>query len=140
MTATTFEFAKAEAGNHASAHAPDVDGKTAKALMEVNYAAIPVRPAGAAWSSVREMLQYVSMELADGKLPDGTRYIEKQTLLERRVPQAALDKDASYGMGLMVDNPANPTLPGRARRHHHLAGMHRAKLPCLLSGIRVLGH
>ncbi len=103
MKATTFDFARALAGNHATAHSPDVDGKTAKALMAVNYAVIPVRPAGAAWSSVREVMKYVAMELAEGKLPDGTTYISKEPLLERRKPQVWMDKDNSYGMGLMVD-------------------------------------
>jgi CubicO group peptidase (beta-lactamase class C family) len=103
MKATTFDYARALAGNHASPHSPDVDGKPAKALMSVNYAAIPVRPAGAAWSSVRDMLKYVSMELAEGKLPDGKTYISKEPLLERRAPQVSIGKDVSYGMGLMVD-------------------------------------
>ena len=39
--------------------------------MDINYAVIPVRPAGGAWSSVRDMLKYVQMELDEGKLPDG---------------------------------------------------------------------
>jgi CubicO group peptidase (beta-lactamase class C family) len=103
MHATTFDYARALSGNHATAHAPDVDGKPAKALMAVNYAAIPVRPAGAAWSSVRDMLKYVSMELAEGKLPDGKTYISREPLLERRAPQVSLNKDESYGMGLMTD-------------------------------------
>jgi CubicO group peptidase (beta-lactamase class C family) len=103
MKATTFDYARALAGNHASPHSPDVDGEPAKALMSVNYAAIPVRPAGAAWSSVRDMLKYVSMELAEGKLSDGKTYISKEPLLERRVPQVAIGKDVTYGMGLMVD-------------------------------------
>jgi len=103
MKATTFDYARALAGDHASPHSPDVDGKPAKALMSVNYAAIPVRPAGAAWSSVRDMLKYVSMELAEGKLPDGKTYISKEPLLERRAPQVSIGKDVTYGMGLMVD-------------------------------------
>ena len=103
MKATTFNYQRALGGNHASPHAPDIDGKMAKAVMGVNYAAIPVRPAGAAWSSVRDMLKYVSMELSEGKLPDGKTYISKEPLLERRAPQVALNKDATYGMGLMVD-------------------------------------
>ena len=37
MTSTTFDFARAQAGNHAAAHAPDVDGKPALAVMAVNY-------------------------------------------------------------------------------------------------------
>jgi hypothetical protein len=49
------------------------------------------------------MLKYVSMELAEGKLPDGKTYISKEPLLERRVPQVSIGKDVTYGMGLMVD-------------------------------------
>jgi CubicO group peptidase (beta-lactamase class C family) len=103
MTATTFDYARAQAGNHAAPHAPDVDGKTAVAAMDINYSVIPVRPAGAAWSSVRDMLKYVQMELDEGMLPDGKRYIAKEVLLERRAAQVAIGKDETYGMGLMVD-------------------------------------
>jgi len=103
MKVTTFNFATALAGNHATAHAPDIDGKPAKALMAVNYAVIPVRPAGGGWSSVRDTSKYVSMELAEGKLPDGKTYISKGPLLERREPQVWMGKDDSYGMGLMVN-------------------------------------
>jgi CubicO group peptidase (beta-lactamase class C family) len=103
MTSTTFDYARALAGNHAGAHAPDIDGKPAHAVMELNYAIIPLRPAGAAWSNVRDMLRYVAMELADGMLPDGRRYIAKEPLLERRAPQVPIGKDETYGMGLMVN-------------------------------------
>ena len=104
MKSTTFDYARALSGNHADPHAPDVDGHPARAGMEVNYAIIPLRPAGAAWSNVRDMIRYVSMELANGKLPDGKQYIPKEPLLERRVPQVAISKDDTYGMGLMVDS------------------------------------
>lgn len=103
MKSTTFDYARALAGNHADPHAPDVDGKPAHALMEINYAVIPLRPAGAAWSNITDMLRYVSMELAEGTLPDGRRYIAKEPLLERRVAQVPIGKDETYGMGLMVD-------------------------------------
>jgi len=103
MTSTTFNYAKALAGNHASPHSPDIDGKTRVAAMDINYSVIPVRPAGAAWSNVNDMLKYVAMELADGKLPDGKQYIRKETLLTRRARQVAIGSDATYGMGLMVD-------------------------------------
>jgi len=103
MNATTFDFKRALSGNHASPHSPDVDGKPAKALTAINDAVIPLRPAGGAWSSVHEMLKYVSMELAEGRLPDGKTYISKEPLLERRSPQVYIGKDVSYGMGLEVD-------------------------------------
>ena len=110
MTETTFDFAKAQKGDHATPAAPDIDGKMAAALMAANYAVIPARPAGAAWSSVNDMMKYVSMELANGKLPDGATYITEDPLLERRKPQVALNKDATYGMGLMVDKTYGVTV------------------------------
>jgi CubicO group peptidase (beta-lactamase class C family) len=103
MKASTFDYARALSGNHSTAHAPDVDGKPARAVFELNYSIIPLRPAGAGWSSVNDMLKYVSMELANGALPDGRRYISKAPLLERREAKVPIGKDAVYGMGLMVD-------------------------------------
>jgi CubicO group peptidase (beta-lactamase class C family) len=103
MSATTFDYAAALRGDHAMPHAPDVDGKAAPAVMELNYSIIPVRPAGAAWSNVRDMLAYVAMELAEGTLPGGGRYISRDVLLARRAAQVPIGKTASYGMGLMVD-------------------------------------
>jgi CubicO group peptidase (beta-lactamase class C family) len=103
MGETTFNMRRAFASNHAGSHSPDADGKTAKAMTAINDAVIPARPAGGAWSSVNDMLKYVSMELAEGKLPDGTTYISKEPLLERRAPQVSIGRDVTYGMGLMVD-------------------------------------
>jgi CubicO group peptidase (beta-lactamase class C family) len=104
MSSTTFDYARALASpNHAGSHAPDIDGKPAHAAMEINYSIIPLRPAGGAWSSVHDMLKYVQMELDEGKLPNGSRYISKESLLARRAPQVPIGKDETYGMGLMVN-------------------------------------
>ena len=103
MTSTTFDSHRAMAADHAGSHSQNVDGHPAKAMTAINDAVIPARPAGGAWSSVRDMLKYVSMELAEGVLPDGTTYISKEPLLGRRTPQVYIGKDESYGMGLMVD-------------------------------------
>jgi CubicO group peptidase (beta-lactamase class C family) len=103
MKSTTFNTKRAFSSNHAGSHSPDADGETARAMTAINDAIIPGRPAGGAWSSINDMLKYVSMELAEGKLPDGTTYISKEPLLERRVPQVSIGKDVTYGMGLMVD-------------------------------------
>jgi len=103
MKSTTFDYAEAMRGDHAMPHGTDVDGKTVPASMDLNYTIVPARPAGAAWSSVNDVLEYVRMELANGLLPDGKRYIAAEPLLERRKQQVALGNDASYGMGLMVD-------------------------------------
>jgi hypothetical protein len=62
-----------------------------------------VRPAGAAWSNVEDMLAYISMELADGLLPDGRRYLSKGSIDARRAAQVTIGKTTTYGMGLQVD-------------------------------------
>lgn len=103
MKSTTFDFKKAMTGNFAMPHSFDVDLKPAIGGKEIDASVIPVRPAGGAWSTVDDMLAYVQMELAEGALPDGTRYISKEALLARRAPQVAVSNDTTYGMGLMVN-------------------------------------
>lgn len=103
MKATTFDFTAAIKGNAATAHAPDIDGKPALAEARTNLSIVPVRPAGGAWSSVTDLMKYVVMELNEGKLPDGKRYISKDELFARRVPQVVVGTDITYGMGLQVN-------------------------------------
>ncbi|MBZ0113217.1 MAG: beta-lactamase family protein [Thermoanaerobaculia bacterium] len=103
MKHTTFDYERALAAKHASAHGVDVDGQTRIIPMDVNYAVVYVRPAGGAWSTVNDMLAYVAMELAEGLLPSGERYIGREALLERRHAKVPIGESASYGMGLMVD-------------------------------------
>jgi CubicO group peptidase (beta-lactamase class C family) len=103
MHATTFDFARALRANHAEPHAIGSDGRIAAVRMAINHSIVPVRPAGGAWSNVEDMLRYVRMELANGRLPDGSRYISEAALLARRAPQVASSGDAHYGMGLDVD-------------------------------------
>lgn len=103
MNATTHDFAKAQKGNAATAHAPDIDGKPALAEARVNLSVLPVRPAGGAWSSVNDVMKYVILELGEGKLPDGKSYISKDALFARRAPQVAVGVDITYGMGLFVN-------------------------------------
>lgn len=103
MKSTTFDFKKAMTGNFAMPHGFDIDLKPAIGGREIDASIVPVRPAGGAWSTVNDMLAYVRMELAEGVLPSGKRYIAAEPLLARRAPQVAVAKDLSYGMGLMVD-------------------------------------
>jgi hypothetical protein len=56
------------------------------------------------------MLAYVAMELARGTLPNGTRYIAEGPLRAREAAQVAIGKDATYGMGLMVDTTYGVTV------------------------------
>ena len=121
MKSTTFDYARALRGNHASPHGIDIDGKAARDAMDENYSIISARPAGAAWSNVDDLLKYVQMELAEGKLPNGKPYIAKEALDARRVPNVAIGADAAYGMGLFISTKYDVTV------YHHggdLIGYH----------------
>jgi CubicO group peptidase (beta-lactamase class C family) len=110
MKATTFDTKKAKKKNFAVAHSIDVDGKQVVASTAINDGIAPVRPAGGAWSNVRDVLRYVQMELAEGALPGGKPYIARDTLLARRAPQIAIGNDTTYGMGLMVSGTYGVTV------------------------------
>jgi len=103
MKSTTLDFKRAQTGDFAKPHSFDVDLKPSLAVHELNYSVIPVRPAGGVWSTVNDMLKYVQMELAEGKLPNGKQYVSKESLLARRTPQVKVGEDTTYGMGLMVN-------------------------------------
>jgi len=104
MKSTTFDYARALAGNHASPHGDDIDGHPKVAAMDINYSIYPARPAGAVWTSSADLIRYVQDELNLGKLPDGKQLVSAESLLTRRTPQVQLGEDASYGMGLIVDH------------------------------------
>ncbi len=103
MNKTTFDFKRALASDHAAAHALDIDGEASLAVMGANYAIVPVRPAGGAWSTVNDVLKYVAMELDRGMLPNGKRLVSEDVIEARRAPQVTIGRDATYGMGLEVD-------------------------------------
>ena len=103
MKSTTFDYAGALAGNHATPHGDDIDGKPSVASMAINYSILPARPAGAVWTSSHDLIRYVEDELTLGKLPDGKQLVSSENLLMRRAPQVLLGEDSSYGMGLIVD-------------------------------------
>jgi CubicO group peptidase (beta-lactamase class C family) len=103
MNVTTFDYAKALAGDHASPHGNDVDGKTAVSSMALNYAVVPARPAGAVWTSPSDLMKYVQLEADRGKLPDGKQLVSAENLVIREKPQVMLGEDSWYGMGVMVD-------------------------------------
>jgi CubicO group peptidase (beta-lactamase class C family) len=103
MTSTTFDYAHALAGDHASPHGDDIDGKPALANMAFNYSIVSARPAGGVWTSSGDLIRYVQLELAHGKLPNGKQLVSSENLLMRRAPQVAVGEDQTYGMGLIVD-------------------------------------
>ena len=104
MKVTTFDYARALAGNHASPHGDDVDGHPGVASMSFNYSIYPARPAGGVWTSSNDLARYVLDELNLGKLPNGKQLVSAENLLARRAPQIPVGEDSTYGMGLQVSH------------------------------------
>lgn len=102
MTDTTFDFKRAQAGNHARPHGDDVDGKTRVSSMDLNYAIVAARPAGGVWTSPRDMSRYVLMELAKGRGPDGKPIVSEANLMARYEPQILVGEDTHYGLAVFT--------------------------------------
>lgn len=102
MNSTTFDYARAQQGNHARPHGDDVDGKPSVASMDLNYSVRAHRPAGGVWTSSHDLIRYVELELGKGVL-DGRRLVSEENILERRKPQIMTGEKQNYGMGLMID-------------------------------------
>ncbi|HWR50361.1 MAG TPA: serine hydrolase domain-containing protein [Bryobacteraceae bacterium] len=104
MHSTTFDYARALSGDHANPHSYDVDGKQKVASMDLNYSVQPHRPAGGVWTSAHDLIRYVLLELAKGRLPNGKVLVSETNLLARRKPRVKVGAYGSYGMGLQVEN------------------------------------
>lgn len=121
MRRSTFDFAQAMQGNYARPHDVDIDGHLTVGEMTFNYSVIPIRPAAGIWTSAHDLSQYVIMELANGRLPNGRRLVSARNLLERRNPHVIVSADVEYGMGLMIDRRWGVTV---IRHDGDVAGFH----------------
>ncbi len=103
MSATTFNYDKAMAGNWAKPHTYDFSDRTVRASMDMNFTIRPYRPAGGAWSNTHDMALYVINELREGVLPNGKRMVSKENLFARRAHNVPVGENRWYGMGLFED-------------------------------------
>lgn len=106
MTATTFDFARAEDGDWARPHGDGLDGAPVPmgaAAEPFNRAVGPYRPAGGAWSTANDLIKYVRFELNEGKLDDGRQWVSAPNLLARREIGVSTGENQYYGMGLETD-------------------------------------
>jgi CubicO group peptidase (beta-lactamase class C family) len=102
MRSTTFDFDVVAAADHAMPHAADIDGVTHTLPLAVEHMVVPIRPAGGAWSSARDMARYVITEMTGGVSPDGRRVVSEANLLERSKPRIVADDGDHYGLGLSI--------------------------------------
>ena len=97
-------FDEADDGPAASPHALDFEGNTVSIDPAIEGCVRAVTPAGAVWSNVMDMAQYLLLELNGGKLPSGERLLPEGALLERRKRGIKITDKISYGLGLFLSD------------------------------------
>ncbi|MDX2141585.1 MAG: serine hydrolase domain-containing protein [Chloroflexota bacterium] len=103
MPATTFDFDAVEArGNYAVPHGANLDAEYEPIPLSIETLLTPVAPAGASWSTVEDMANYLITLLSLGVAPDGTRIVSEENLLETWEAQVAVSADVSYGLGWFI--------------------------------------
>lgn len=114
MSHTTFDPATALAtGNYAQPHATNLAGRLRPVPLTAERVLLPYRPAGALWSTARDMAQVLQMELASGVAPGGARVVSRENLEETWTPGVAVPNVyggppemaatmTHYGLGWMV--------------------------------------
>jgi CubicO group peptidase (beta-lactamase class C family) len=114
MTATTFDFdAVIARGDYAIPHGGNLDGVYIPLPLSMEQVLTPVAPAGASWSTVGDMAQYMIAMLNRGVAADGARIVSEENLLTTWQPQVSVSADSSYGLGWFVDE-----YKGVALLHH----------------------
>jgi CubicO group peptidase (beta-lactamase class C family) len=102
MTATTFDVNQLQ--QPAKPHRRSLQGDYIAMPVSSEKWTTSIRPAGALWSNVYDMSQYIIMELNKGINAQGQRVISEKNLLERRKPQIMIADKMSYGLGLMTED------------------------------------
>jgi CubicO group peptidase (beta-lactamase class C family) len=115
MERSTFDLAEVLAGgDYALPHAGDLEGRSQPVpLLSDQSFATAVAPAGALWSSARDMARYIRMELADGVAPNGAHVVSETNLERTLAPRVATPPDPNlpplfnetaqhYAMGWLV--------------------------------------
>jgi CubicO group peptidase (beta-lactamase class C family) len=97
-------FDQADGGPAASPHAADFEGNTVPIDPAIEGCVRAVAPAGAVWSTVMDMAQYLLFELNGGRLPSGEQLLPEEALLERRKRGIKITDKISYGLGLILSD------------------------------------
>ena len=105
MSNTTLSFEAVQSSeNFAVPHTLNLASGSAYQAMPVTMEKVlaPVAPAGAHWSTVNDMANYMITELGQGVAPDGARVVSAENLEVTWEPQIPVDATTSYGLGWLV--------------------------------------
>lgn len=111
MTRTTLNLADiAGDDDYALPHPAHGSGTRRKADISVEAVLRPVAPAGAHWSTGRDMVRYLQTLLAKGVTPDGTRLVDEVSLAKLWTAQVPVSATMAYGLGWFVEDWRGLTL------------------------------
>ncbi len=101
---TTLSFDEVEArGEYAQPHQQNVEtGEYEPIALDHERMLRPIAPAGAHWSTGRDMANYLITVMQEGVTPDGQRVVSRENLLETWQPQVQVSATESYGLGWFV--------------------------------------
>lgn len=103
MTSTTYSFETAAARpDHATPYSRNLAGDSVALPLSMEALLRPAAPAGATWSTARDMARYLITQMNEGVTPDGRRVVSSANLRETWQPQVAVSADSSYGLGWFV--------------------------------------
>lgn len=105
MPNTTLSFGEVErAGNAATPHTGAFDGSYKPIPETLERLLLPIAPAGAHWSTARDMARYLQTEIALGVAPDGARVVSEKNLRTTWEPQVPVSANMDYGLGWFVED------------------------------------
>jgi CubicO group peptidase (beta-lactamase class C family) len=102
MSATALDLDVARRREHASPHSRTLTFDSQPIATETERGVDSVMPAGGAWSNVRDLSRWLSLELGKGRL-DGQQIVSEANILERRKPRVQISAKQSYGLALFID-------------------------------------
>jgi len=92
-------------------HGTDFNGNTYNIPFNIESFAYSIAPAGAIWSTVNDMANYLLLEMSNGTFK-GKRVISDTSILERRKPIINISEKSSYGLCLINMNEQGLNLIG----------------------------
>jgi CubicO group peptidase (beta-lactamase class C family) len=105
MDSSTFSFDEVTSnGRYASPHGKTLTGETVEIPLSYESRLAPLAPAGALWSNVLDMSNYLITELNGGVSPLGKRVVSTENLAVTWEPQVEISAEASYGLGWIIED------------------------------------
>lgn len=103
MSASTFSIEEAiSSGNYATPHYSTLAG-VMPISPEIEGIFTPIAPAGAIWSNIEDLSNFLITLVNNGVSPDGNRIISVENLAHLWTPQVRVENNFYYGLGWNIE-------------------------------------